>query len=530
MTAVSKTCILIGVVCGLAILVDTVEGGVPATQSTPSAEKAKLARGMLVQNYLIEAIKQADRNHGIWPSQVDGGKPNWEYTKPEKFATTFDDAVLAEATVVANERFEENPRGVWVGYADGHLEFAATPEALAACKDQVQIARRFIAAKFKGREHQLKEKAEGDLKLKILDDKGAPVAGALVGCRGRFGFVPTADDPRVEFNGEEKDGPATTSADGSVTLTVSRVYGNDRDNVMPLWLYVLHEPRALVAMEELRPSEFGKREIREIRLSPACIVAGRLSCIGFDPIGLTVEQVSVTAWKPGQPRPSIGYGSTGRQFLLPLPPGEYQLEAYAPGSITTYITWRCIRIQPGQRELNLELDLRPHATLQLLGRIAPELRNIKAWKNGQPAKLADLQGKVVLLDFWGFWCGGCNQAMPVLMKLHDEFKERGLVIIAIHDDTVDSIQEMDRKLENVRREIWNGRDLPFLVALDGGGLTRIAGTAVLTHGATTAAYGVDRFPTALLIGRDGKVVCKVRAEEARVEIEKLLKIQTPAPK
>ena len=57
-----------------------------------------------------------------------------------------------------------------------------------------------------------------------------------------------------------------------------------------------------------------------------------------------------------------------------------------------------------------------------------------------------------------------------------------------------------------RAKFWGGRDLPFLVALDGGGETRIRGMIQTARGATTAAYGVTSFPTTLLVGRDGTLL------------------------
>jgi hypothetical protein len=117
--------------------------------------------------------------------------------------------------------------------------------------------------------------------------------------------------------------------------------------------------------------------------------------------------------------------------------------------------------------------------------------------------------------------------MPNLMKLHDEFKDKGLVIIAVHDDSADSIQDMEKKLETVRHEAWAGwgeRDLPFLVALDGGGPTRIKYSSATARGATTAAYGIHSFPTTIAIGRDGRVVgeISVRDPDIHSKVQKLL--------
>jgi thiol-disulfide isomerase/thioredoxin len=115
----------------------------------------------------------------------------------------------------------------------------------------------------------------------------------------------------------------------------------------------------------------------------------------------------------------------------------------------------------GQREYKLQVDLPPHlAPESLIGQRAPEFRQIKAWKNGGPVRLEDLRGKVVVLDFWGYWCGPCLGSMPRLMALHDKYEDKGLVIIAVHDDSVKSIEEMDAKLEEPKRLAWAGRDLP----------------------------------------------------------------------
>jgi len=114
------------------------------------------------------------------------------------------------------------------------------------------------------------------------------------------------------------------------------------------------------------------------------------------------------------------------------------------------------------------------------------------------------------------------------MKLYDDYKEKGLVIIAVHDDSLDSVQALRAKLDIVRRETWpgwNGRNLPFLIALDGGGPTRIKYTSATANGATTAAYGITSFPTTIAVGRDGNVIgeVSVRDEDGLREIQKLVK-------
>lgn len=51
---------------------------------------------------------------------------------------------------------------------------------------------------------------------------------------------------------------------------------------------------------------------------------------------------------------------------------------------------------------------------------------------GRPLSLADLKGRVVLVNVWATWCGPCVKEMPSLQALHEEFHERGLVIVGVN--------------------------------------------------------------------------------------------------
>ncbi len=366
----------------------------------------------------------------------------------------------------------------------------------------------------------------GQLTLRILDPSGHPVVGAHV---GTYMFVDEEMPQRSKlvprFYDPDKAESAVSDEKGEVTILATTAFDAKFTEQPVVPVYILETSRRLMAALELRHSDFEGDQIREVRLAPACEVRGQLSSIGLNAPGKELSWSNALVFEPGQPgRSTINFISTSRSFDFLLPPGDYGLRVLAPNCCPVY---RYFRIEPDQRELNIQPDLPPDMLARLIGQPAPELQSIKAWKNGGPVKLSDLRGKIVLLDFWGYWCAPCVAGMPALMEINDQYKNKGLVIIAVHDDSVESVEDLDRRLAKLRNESWagwNGRDLPFLVAIDGGGTKRIKHSSTTVQGATTAAYGIEAWPTTIVIGRDGRVIEQVVAgsQEGQHEIARLV--------
>ena len=66
------------------------------------------------------------------------------------------------------------------------------------------------------------------------------------------------------------------------------------------------------------------------------------------------------------------------------------------------------------------------------GRKAAEIIAGGNWYNSDGLTLAELKGKVVLIDFWTYSCINCQRTLPYLREWHQKYNDKGLVIIGVH--------------------------------------------------------------------------------------------------
>ncbi|MBI3036676.1 thioredoxin family protein [Candidatus Woesearchaeota archaeon] len=92
---------------------------------------------------------------------------------------------------------------------------------------------------------------------------------------------------------------------------------------------------------------------------------------------------------------------------------------------------------------------------------APELQGISAWINSDPVTIAELKGKVVLVDFWTYTCINCVRTLPYLSMWNDKYSDKGLVIIGVHSPEFD----FEKDLDNVKKAVTK-YGIKYAVALD----------------------------------------------------------------
>jgi thiol-disulfide isomerase/thioredoxin len=115
------------------------------------------------------------------------------------------------------------------------------------------------------------------------------------------------------------------------------------------------------------------------------------------------------------------------------------------------------------------------------------------YRDGTPGVLEQIPGDVILLDFWGTWCGPCKKAIPHLNDLHRKYSGRGLHIVG-------AAAEYGSRGEQLQR-LAKARDA-----------FKMQYTVVLCPGAMgepcplRSAFSVSGFPTFALIDRSGRVL------------------------
>ena len=124
--------------------------------------------------------------------------------------------------------------------------------------------------------------------------------------------------------------------------------------------------------------------------------------------------------------------------------------------------------------------------------------------SGKMIKLSDFAGKLILLEFWGSWCGPCREDNPELIKTYNQFKQKGFEVFGVAADS-----EKTEWLQAIESD-----QLPWPQVSDLKGAQNDA----------VQMYGVYKFPSNFLIDKKGIIIAQdLRGEELNKKLTALLK-------
>jgi cytochrome c-type biogenesis protein len=149
-----------------------------------------------------------------------------------------------------------------------------------------------------------------------------------------------------------------------------------------------------------------------------------------------------------------------------------------------------------ESSLKVNTDTRATATTNTAV-LAPDVQFSKL--EGGTLRLADLRGRVVLLNFWATWCIPCRSEIPALSGLQKDLEAQGLSVVGVsYDDTPDLIREFQQDIKQEYAIVLGGKDVG-------------------------AQLPASPLPTTYIIDREGRIREKFIGEKSRATFEAVIK-------
>jgi cytochrome c biogenesis protein CcmG, thiol:disulfide interchange protein DsbE len=126
-----------------------------------------------------------------------------------------------------------------------------------------------------------------------------------------------------------------------------------------------------------------------------------------------------------------------------------------------------------------------HGQSSLRGRPA---KDFSLTINGEPTRLSDLRGKVVVLNFWASWCAPCVDEAPSLNRLQRQIAPLGGTVLGVNVAVNDSQNAYDAFLKQYNIDFPTYRDSSERIAVD---------------------YGTTMYPETYIINREGRIDRKI---------------------
>lgn len=167
---------------------------------------------------------------------------------------------------------------------------------------------------------------------------------------------------------------------------------------------------------------------------------------------------------------------------------------YAQRFVQTFAEKAPKAVAAVQEELNRAMRL-------MTGAVAPDFA--QATPEGKDLKLSDLRGKYVLIDFWASWCGPCRRENPNVVRMYEQYKDKGFDILSVSLDNA-----RDRWLQAIEQDKLTWKHVSDLKGWEN---------------SVAQMYEVQGIPKTFLIDPQGKIVATdLRGPSLEAKLKELL--------